>query len=205
MLKFYKILFVNVFVFIFSTNLLVASSLQESESFLYKFVENTLIILNDEDIPSDQRTKLLVEFVTPVVDGELVSKSTIGSKKWKKLSDEERENFLVALKNYLSKRVSVYVTNYVATDINFKIIKNEFVGKNDKYIKVYSTVSGSGTDTIGFKINWFLSQNNDLKIFNIEVDDGVHLLKILKDQIQAVLNKHDGDINLLIADLAELD
>ena len=79
---------------------------------------------------------------------QLVSKSTIGSKKWKKLSDEERENFLVALKNYLSKRVSVYVTNYVATDINFKIIKNEFVGKNDKYIKVYSTVSGSGTDML---------------------------------------------------------
>ena len=100
MLKFYKILFVNVFVFIFSTNLLVASSLQESELFLYKFVENALIILNDEDIPSDQRTKLLVEFVTPVVDGEIVSKSTIGSKKWKKLSDEERENFLIALKNY---------------------------------------------------------------------------------------------------------
>lgn len=203
-LNYILVLIINLFI----TSAVNASTLtlNESEVFVDELVINSLNIINSQSLNSSEKSNELINYVTPLVDGGLVAKSALGKVKWNEMTNLEKESFLRALKQYLGKRVSVYITNYVATDINFKILKSEFVGKNNKYIKVFSTISESGTETLGFKINWFLSkEDGELLIFNLEIDDGVHLLKILRDQIQSVLSKHNGDINLVINELALLD
>ena len=177
----------------FSFNLTVlASSFTEEEAFVTSFAESAISILSNDSLSDSERTSSFTELVMSSIDLNLISKFVL-SKAWKNASDEQKEAYLIAFKDY-------FVSSYANKLDQYAGEKVDVVGSQEagKYVIVESNIIREGTDTLKINLKWrLLNKDNQIKIIDLNIE-GISLVIAQREEFQSFLANNDYNLDKLI-------
>ena len=176
-----------------SFNLAVfASNFTEEENFVTSFADSAISILSDDSLSDVERTSSFTELVMSSIDLNLISKFVL-SKAWKNASDEQKEAYLIAFKDYFVSSYANKLDQYAGEKID--VIGSQEAGK---YVIVESNIIREGTDTLKINLKWrLLNKNNQIKIIDLNIE-GISLVIAQREEFQSFLANNDYDLDKLI-------
>ena len=176
-----------------SFNLTVlASNFVEEEKFVASFADSAISILSNDTLSESERTSSFTELVMSSIDLNLISKFVL-SKAWKNASDEQKEAYLIAFKDY-------FVSSYANKLDQYAGEKVDVVGSQEagKYVIVESNIIREGTDTLKINLKWrLLNKDNQIKIIDLNIE-GISLVIAQREEFQSFLANNDYDLDKLI-------
>ena len=176
-----------------SFNLTVlASNFVEEENFVASFADSAISILSNDSLSDTERTSSFTELVMSSIDLNLISKFVL-SKAWKNASDEQKEEYLIAFKDY-------FVSSYANKLDQYAGEKVDVVGSQEagKYVIVESNIIREGTDTLKINLKWrLLNKDNRIKIIDLNIE-GISLVIAQREEFQSFLANNDYDLDKLI-------
>ena len=176
-----------------SFNLTVlASNFVEEENFVASFADSAISILSNDSLSDDERTSSFTELVMSSIDLNLISKFVL-SKAWKNASDEQKEAYLIAFKDY-------FVSSYANRLDQYAGEKVDVVGSQEagKYVIVESNIIREGTDTLKINLKWrLLNKDNQIKIIDLNIE-GISLVIAQREEFQSFLANNDYNLDKLI-------
>ena len=176
-----------------SFNLTVlASNFTEEENFVTLFADSAISILSNDSLSDAERTSSFTELVMSSIDLNLVSKFVL-SKAWKNASDEQKEKYLIAFKDYFVSSYANKLDQYTGEKID--VVGSQEAGK---YVIVESNIVREGTDTLKINLKWrLLNKNNQIKIIDLNIE-GISLVIAQREEFQSFLANNDYDLDKLI-------
>ena len=176
-----------------SFNLTVlASNFVEEEKFVVSFADSAISILSNDTLSETERTSSFTELVMSSIDLNLISKFVL-SKAWKNASDEQKESYLIAFKDY-------FVSSYANKLDQYAGEKVDVVGSQEagKYVIVESNIIREGTDTLKINLKWrLLNKDNQIKIIDLNIE-GISLVIAQREEFLSFLANNDYDLDKLI-------
>ena len=170
----------------------LASNFAEEENFVTSFADSAISILSNDTISDAERTSSFTELVMSSIDLNLISKFVL-SKAWKNASDEQKENYLIAFKDYFVSSYANKLDQYTGEKID--VIGSQEAGK---YVIVESNIVREGTDTLKINLKWrLLNKNNQIKIIDLNIE-GISLVIAQREEFQSFLANNDYDLDKLI-------
>ena len=169
-----------------------SSNFLEEENFVTSFAESAISILSNNTISDAERTSSFTELVMSSIDLNLISKFVL-SKAWKNASDEQKENYLIAFKDYFVSSYANKLDQYTGEKVD--VIGSQEAGK---YVIVESNIVREGTDTLKINLKWrLLNKNNQIKIIDLNIE-GISLVIAQREEFQSFLANNDYDLDRLI-------
>ena len=169
-----------------------SSNFLEEENFITSFADSAISILSDDTISDVERTSSFTELVMSSIDLNLISKFVL-SKAWKNASDEQKENYLIAFKDYFVSSYANKLDQYTGEKVD--VIGSQEAGK---YVIVESNIVREGTDTLKINLKWrLLNKNNQIKIIDLNIE-GISLVIAQREEFQSFLANNDYDLDKLI-------
>jgi len=169
-----------------------SSNFLEEENFVTSFADTAISILSNDTISDSERTSSFTELVMSSIDLNLISKFVL-SKAWKNASDEQKENYLIAFKDYFVSSYANKLDQYTGEKID--VIGSQEAGK---YVIVESNIVREGTDTLKINLKWrLLNKNNQIKIIDLNIE-GISLVIAQREEFQSFLANNDYDLDKLI-------
>ena len=169
-----------------------SSNFLEEENFVTLFADSAISILSNDTISDAERTSSFTELEMSSIDLNLISKFVL-SKAWKNASDEQKENYLIAFKDYFVSSYANKLDQYTGEKID--VIGSQEAGK---YVIVESNIVREGTDTLKINLKWrLLNKNNQIKIIDLNIE-GISLVIAQREEFQSFLANNDYDLNKLI-------
>ena len=169
-----------------------SSNFLEEENFVTSFADSAISILSNDTISDAERTSGFTELVMSSIDLNLISKFVL-SKAWKNASDEQKENYLIAFKDYFVSSYANKLNQYTGEKID--VIGSQEAGK---YVIVESNIVREGTDTLKINLKWrLLNKNNQIKIIDLNIE-GISLVIAQREEFQSFLANNDYDLDKLI-------
>ena len=169
-----------------------SSNFLEEENFVTSFADSAISILSNDTISDAERTSSFTELVMSSIDLNLISKFVL-SKAWKNASDEQKENYLIAFKDY-------FVSSYANKLDQYTGEKVDVIGSQEsgKYVIVESNIVREGTDTLKINLKWrLLNKNKQIKIIDLNIE-GISLVIAQREEFQSFLANNDYDLDKLI-------
>ena len=169
-----------------------SSNFLEEENFVTSFANAAISILSNDTISERERTSSFTELVMSSIDLNLISKFVL-SKAWKNASDEQKENYLIAFKDYFVSSYANKLDQYTGERVD--VIGSQEAGK---YVIVESNIVREGTDTLKINLKWrLLNKNNQIKIIDLNIE-GISLVIAQREEFQSFLANNDYDLDKLI-------
>jgi len=169
-----------------------SSNFLEEENFVTSFADSAISILSNDTISEAERTSSFTELVMSSIDLNLISKFVL-SKAWKNASDEQKENYLIAFKDYFVSSYANKLDQYTGEKVD--VIGSQEAGK---YVIVESNIVREGTDTLKINLKWrLLNKNNQIKIIDLNIE-GISLVIAQREEFQSFLANNDYDLDKLI-------
>ena len=169
-----------------------SSNFLEEENFVTSFADSAISILSNDTISDAERTSSFTELVMSSIDLNLISKFVL-SKAWKNASDEQKENYLIAFKDYFVSSYANKLDQYTGEKVD--VIGSQEAGK---YVIVESNIIREGTDTLKINLKWrLLNKNNQIKIIDLNIE-GISLVIAQREEFQSFLANNDYDLDKLI-------
>ena len=169
-----------------------SSNFLEEENFVTSFADSAISILSNNTISDAERTSSFTELVMSSIDLNLISKFVL-SKAWKNASDEQKENYLIAFKDYFVSSYANKLDQYTGERVD--VIGSQEAGK---YVIVESNIVREGTDTLKINLKWrLLNKNNQIKIIDLNIE-GISLVIAQREEFQSFLANNDYDLDKLI-------
>jgi len=169
-----------------------SSNFLEEENFVTSFADSAISILSNDTISDAERTSSFTELVMSSIDLNLISKFVL-SKAWKNASDEQKENYLIAFKDYFVSSYANKLDQYTGERVD--VIGSQEAGK---YVIVESNIIREGTDTLKINLKWrLLNKNNQIKIIDLNIE-GISLVIAQREEFQSFLANNDYDLDKLI-------
>ena len=169
-----------------------SSNFLEEENFVTSFADTAISILSNDTISDSERTSSFTELVMSSIDLNLISKFVL-SKAWKNASDEQKENYLNAFKDYFVSSYANKLDQYTGEKVD--VIGSQEAGK---YVIVESNIVREGTDTLKINLKWrLLNKNNQIKIIDLNIE-GISLVIAQREEFQSFLANNDYDLDKLI-------
>ena len=169
-----------------------SSNFLEEENFVTSFADSAISILSNDTISDAERTSGFTELAMSSIDLNLISKFVL-SKAWKNASDEQKENYLIAFKDYFVSSYANKLDQYTGEKID--VIGSQEAGK---YVIVESNIVREGTDTLKINLKWrLLNKNNQIKIIDLNIE-GISLVIAQREEFQSFLANNDYDLDKLI-------
>ncbi len=169
-----------------------SSNFLEEENFVTSFADSAISILSNDTISDPERTSSFTELVMSSIDLNLISKFVL-SKAWKNASDEQKENYLIAFKDYFVSSYANKLDQYTGEKVD--VIGSQEAGK---YVIVESNIVREGTDTLKINLKWrLLNKNNQIKIIDLNIE-GISLVIAQREEFQSFLANNDYDLDKLI-------
>ena len=169
-----------------------SSNFLEEENFVTSFAESAISILSNNTISDAERTSSFTELVMSSIDLNLISKFVL-SKAWKNASDEQKENYLIAFKDYFVSSYANKLDQYTGEKVD--VIGSQEAGK---YVIVESNIVREGTDTLKINLKWrLLNKDNQIKIIDLNIE-GISLVIAQREEFQSFLANNDYDLDKLI-------
>ena len=177
----------------FSFNLTVlASSFTEEENFVTSFADSAISILSNDSLSNSDRTSNFTELVMSSIDLNLISKFVL-SKARKNASDEQKEAYLIAFKDYFVSSYANKLDQYAGEKVD--VVGSQQAGK---YVIVESNIIREGTDTLKINLKWrLLNKDNQIKIIDLNIE-GISLVIAQREEFQSFLSNNDYDLDKLI-------
>ena len=169
-----------------------SSNFLEEENFVTSFADSAISILSNDTISDAERTSSFTELVMSSIDLNLISKFVL-SKAWKNATDEQKENYLIAFKDYFVSSYANKLDQYTGERVD--VIGSQEAGK---YVIVESNIVREGTDTLKINLKWrLLNKNNQIKIIDLNIE-GISLVIAQREEFQSFLANNDYDLDKLI-------
>ena len=169
-----------------------SSNFLEEENFVTSFADSAISILSNDTISDAEKTSSFTELVMSSIDLNLISKFVL-SKAWKNASDEQKENYLIAFKDYFVSSYANKLDQYTGEKVD--VIGSQEAGK---YVIVESNIVREGTDTLKINLKWrLLNKNNQIKIIDLNIE-GISLVIAQREEFQSFLANNDYDLDKLI-------
>ena len=170
----------------------LASNFVEEENFVTSFADSAISILSSESLSDAERTSSFTELVMSSIDLNLISKFVL-SKAWKNASDEQKEEYLIAFKDYFVNSYANKLDQYTGEKVD--VIGSQEAGK---YVIVESNIIREGTDTLKINLKWrLLNKDNQIKIIDLNIE-GISLVIAQREEFQSFLANNDYDLDKLI-------
>ena len=170
----------------------LASNFAEEEDFVISFADSAISILSSDSLSDAERTSSFTELVMSSIDLNLISKFVL-SKAWKTASDEQKENYLIAFKEYFVNSYANKLDQYTGEKVD--VIGSQEAGK---YVIVESNIIREGTDTLKINLKWrLLNKDNQIKIIDLNIE-GISLVIAQREEFQSFLANNDYDLDKLI-------
>ena len=170
----------------------LASNFAEEENFITSFADSAISILSSDSLSDAERTSSFTELVMSSIDLNLISKFVL-SKAWKNASDEQKENYLIAFKDYFVSSYANKLDQYTGEKVD--VIGSQEAGK---YVIVESNIIREGTDTLKINLKWrLLNKDNQIKIIDLNIE-GISLVIAQREEFQSFLANNDYDLDKLI-------
>ena len=169
-----------------------ASNFAEEENFITSFADSAISILSSDSLSDAERTSSFTELVMSSIDLNLISKFVL-SKAWKNASDEQKEEYLIAFKDYFINSYANKLDQYTGEKVD--VIGSQEAGK---YVIVESNIIREGTDTLKINLKWrLLNKDNQIKIIDLNIE-GISLVIAQREEFQSFLANNDYDLDKLI-------
>ena len=169
-----------------------SSNFLEEENFVTSFADSAISILSNDTISDAERTSSFTELVMSSIDLNLISKFVL-SKAWKNASDEQKENYLIAFKDYFVSSYANKLDQYTGEKVD--VIGSQEAGK---YVIVESNIVREGTDTLKINLKWrLLNKNNQITIIDLNIE-GISLVIAQREEFQSFLANNDYNLDKLI-------
>ena len=170
----------------------LASNFAEEENFVISFADSAISILSSDSLSDAERTSSFTELVMSSIDLNLISKFVL-SKAWKNASDEQKEEYLIAFKDYFVNSYANKLDQYTGEKVD--VIGSQEAGK---YVIVESNIIREGTDTLKINLKWrLLNKDNQIKIIDLNIE-GISLVIAQREEFQSFLANNDYDLDKLI-------
>ena len=170
----------------------LASNFAEEENFITSFADSAISILSSDSLSDAERTSSFTELVMSSIDLNLISKFVL-SKAWKNASDEQKEEYLIAFKDYFINSYANKLDQYTGEKVD--VIGSQEAGK---YVIVESNIIREGTDTLKINLKWrLLNKDNQIKIIDLNIE-GISLVIAQREEFQSFLANNDYDLDKLI-------
>ena len=193
MIKITKTKIFSVITFFIIMNNVFASSFSAEKDFVSNFADSAIKILSDNEILEDEKNGKFTDLVMSAIDLNLISKFVL-SKTWKNATDNQKERYIKAFKNYFINSYANKLDQYSGEQI--EVVDAEEAGK---YIIVNSFIYREGTDTLKINLKWrLLSKDNEIKIIDLNIE-GISLIIAQREEFQSFLANNEGDLEKLIA------
>ena len=170
----------------------LASNFAEEENFITSFADSAISILSSDSLSDAERTSSFTELVMSSIDLNLISKFVL-SKAWKNASDEQKEAYLIAFKDYFVSSYANKLDQYTGEKV--VVVGSQEAGK---YVIVESNIIREGTDTLKINLKWrLLNKDNQIKIIDLNIE-GISLVIAQREEFQSFLANNDYDLDKLI-------
>ena len=170
----------------------LASNFAEEENFVISFADSAISILSSDSLSDAERTSSFTELVMSSIDLNLISKFVL-SKAWKNASDEQKEEYLIAFKDYFVSSYANKLDQYTGEKVD--VVGSQQAGK---YVIVESNIIREGTDTLKINLKWrLLNKDNQIKIIDLNIE-GISLVIAQREEFQSFLANNNYDLDKLI-------
>ena len=172
-----------------------SKSTQNPKAFIGSIFEG-IVQIDSIKLNDSEKIEKIIDIFNKNVDYVFVARAILGSS-WKKALDEQKQEFTVALKNYLAKKYSKQFFDFGSQKITFKgvnqLSSNSFIIDS----RVISDNSKS------FDVAWqVVKTETELKLINIKFE-GISMIHTERDEIKNLIRAHSGSIPLLIKALKD--
>ena len=174
-----------------------------SETDPYIFIDKnaqlmvSVLIQNKDlfEINRDLYEDKIKEIFEPMIDFRRISASVMGKKYYLMATKKQRENFVGVFKNSLLDTYAETLAQW--EDQSITTVFSDDIYTNKKIIEVRQTLdTGSSLYPIVYKLR---QDNDSWKIVNIIIN-GVNLGLTFRNQFQALAEKSNNDLNIIIQD-----
>ena len=194
-----KIAPLNFFVFfnLFISSLQIFSEEVSAHEYAEKTHSNIIEIIRTRnqlflDNP-DLFTKEISDAFGTIVDFKRISRNVMG-KYAKDATPKQLEDFSEVFENSLLDTYASTLVEFKDEKINVLPPTSPINSKTKARVNIEIVTSSS---TYPGRYSMYLDKNNDWKIINIEIN-GMNLGKIFRNQFYSLMEKNNGDINLVI-------
>ena len=173
-------------------NNVFASSFSVEKDFVSNFADSAIDILSDNQILEDEKNSKFTDLVMSAIDLNLISKFVL-SKTWKNATDDQKERYIRAFKNYFINSYANKLDQYSGEQV--EVVDAEEAGK---YVIVNSFIYREGTDTLKINLKWrLLNRDGEIKIIDLNIE-GISLIIAQREEFQSFLANNEGDLEKLI-------
>ena len=182
------IMYVATGLFMLAHSAISADSLT-AEEFLKSKLNQVFEILKKTDLEQQEKSKQVVEIVSPMFDFQLMAKLSLGRQYWPDLSEEKREKFtelfISRLRGSYLNRITAYTDETVTYESPVKVdgkvhIPTNLISKGNKIGMLYK----------------FYQANDQWKIYDLEIQ-GVSIIRSYQSQFKEILRTSTFDDLLL--------
>ena len=146
----------------------------------------------EEELARDLES-VLVEFAA----SEIIARTALGPP-WRRASNGRRDAFSDAFRRYLAKKYLRRLPWF--GEGRYEIVESRTVKERTFEVVSYSHFKGQDP----FSLRWHIVRlENEMLIFNLVIN-GVNMLAVEQSLIRNMYSRRNGDLDLLIADLAEM-
>ena len=192
MTKLIRIKIFSVITFFIIINGVFASSFSAEKDFVSNFADSAIDILSDNDTLEGEKNSKFTDLVMSAIDLNLISKFVL-SKTWKNATDDQKERYIQAFKNYFINSYANKLDQYSGEQV--EVVDAEEAGK---YVIVNSFIYREGTDTLKINLKWrLLNKNSEIKIIDLNIE-GISLIIAQREEFQSFLANNEGDLEKLI-------
>ena len=192
MTKLIKIKIFSVITFFIIINNVFASSFSAEKDFVSNFADSAINILSDNEILEGEKNSKFTDLVMSAIDLNLISKFVL-SKTWKDATDDQKERYIQAFKDYFINSYANRLNQYSGEKI--EVVDAEEAGK---YVIVNSFIYREGTDTLKINLKWrLLNKDGEIKIIDLNIE-GISLIIAQREEFQSFLANNEGDLEKLI-------
>ena len=192
MTKLIKIKIFSVIAFFMIINNVFASSFSVEKDFVSNFADSAINILSDNEILEGEKNSKFTDLVMSAIDLNLISKFVL-SKTWKNATDDQKERYIQAFKNYFINSYANKLDQYSGEQV--EVVDAEEAGK---YVIVNSFIYREGTDTLKINLKWrLLNRDGEIKIIDLNIE-GISLIIAQREEFQSFLANNEGDLEKLI-------
>ena len=192
MTKLIRIKIFSVITFFIIINNVFASSFSAEKDFVSNFADSAIDILSDNEILEGEKNSKFTDLVMSAIDLNLISKFVL-SKTWKNATDDQKERYIQAFKNYFINSYANKLDQYSGEQV--EVVDAEEAGK---YVIVNSFIYREGTDTLKINLKWrLLNKDGEIKIIDLNIE-GISLIIAQREEFQSFLANNEGDLEKLI-------
>jgi phospholipid transport system substrate-binding protein len=171
------------------THSAIAENTPAPDELLKSKLDQVFKILQKADVEQQEKSKEIVEIVSPMFDFQLMAKLSLGREQWTRLSKENRERFtdlfISRLRGSYLNRITAYTDETVTYEPPVKT--------NDKiHIPTYLNSKGK---KIGMLYKFYQS-NGQWQIYDLEIQ-GVSIIRSYQAQFKEILQNGTFDDLLL--------